>query len=621
MLRVLYTCIAVQHDQRLVAIAALICLFACYTAVDLFSHAREAAGGRRLKWLAAAAMVFGAGVWTTHFVAELAYRPGMPLAYEINLTAVSLAVAICVAFGGMAVALRFDQPVAGGAVVGVAVCMMHYVGMAALRAPAILHWNPYYVLVSIVVGTVLSAAAFQVACDGTSFRGRLAATLLLVAGICGLHFIAMAAVWLEPDGTLAVPAQVAEPQLLAVAVSAVTGLIIAFALSGSIAEDRFVRRSEIEAARLRASEEHLARAQRIARVGSIRVDLINGRVQWSDELYRIFGLPHETQPTFETFRDLVHPDDLPPLEAVIREIKRGASHRATEFRLIRPDGSQRVVRDETEVVVDDTGRPAVQITTIRDITDERTAALRQRELERQLQHSQRLEALGTLAGGVAHDLNNTLVPILAISKMMIEELPAGSESRADMEIVVHASERARALVQQILAFSREHDFVAQPVDLAQVIRDAVNLMRAGLPATIHIIEDIADVAPLVGDPSLLRQVVVNLTTNAAQAIGDGAGTITVTLARDGLEGVRLSIADTGCGMDDATVNRVFEPFFTTRPVGGGSGLGLSVAHGIVVSHRGRIEVRSKPGAGSEFEVILPTREAHPAGAPAAAFVA
>jgi signal transduction histidine kinase len=205
--------------------------------------------------------------------------------------------------------------------------------------------------------------------------------------------------------------------------------------------------------------------------------------------------------------------------------------------------------------------------------------------------------------------------------MIVEELPAGSESRTDMEIVVHASERARALVQQILAFSREHDFVARPVDLAQVIRDALALMRAGLPASIQIVEHIADVASLVGDPSLLHQVVVNLMTNAAQAIGDAAGTITITLASVGAEGARLSIADTGCGMDDATVNRVFEPFFTTRPVGGGSGLGLAVAHGIIASHQGRIKVRSKPGAGSEFEVILPTHEDRPADAPAEAAVA
>lgn len=608
MLRVLYTCIVEQHDYRIVAIAALVCVFACFTAVNLFSQARDTDDRRRTKWLLAAAIVFGAGIWATHFVAELAFRPGMPLAYDIGLTAASLIVAIFVSFLGMAIILGFNQPTIGGAVVGLAIGVMHYVGMAALRAPAILHSNPYYVVASLVVGVTLSAAAFRVAPAGASIRPRVAATLLLVAAICGLHFIGMAAVWLEPDGALPLPAQIAEPKLLAVAVAAVTGVIIAFALSGSIAEDRLVRQSEFEAARLRIIEEHLARAQRIARVGSIRVDMIEGRVQWSDELFRIFGLPRDTQPSLVAFRQLVLPEDLPKMDAFIGELKRGTQHGMIEFRLKRPDGDERIVRDETEVIVDDTGKPTVQITTIRDITDERAAALRERDLEHQLQHSQRLEALGTLAGGVAHDLNNTLVPILAISKMMIEELPAGSEGRADMELIVHASEHARALVQQILAFSRQHDFVAQPVDLAQVMRGALNLMRASVPATIRIVEEIADVPSLVGDPNLLHQVVVNLVTNAAQAIGNDNGTITITLGYDSAEGIRLSIADTGCGMDGKTVNRVFEPFFTTKPVGAGAGLGLSVAHGIVTSHRGRIEVTSTPGKGSQFAVILPTHE-------------
>jgi signal transduction histidine kinase len=237
------------------------------------------------------------------------------------------------------------------------------------------------------------------------------------------------------------------------------------------------------------------------------------------------------------------------------------------------------------------------------------------KLERQLMHSQKLEALGTLAGGVAHDLNNTLVPILALSKLALDDLPETSPVRPDIETIVRASERARDLVKQILAFSRKQALEKLQVDVALMSREALRMLRASLPASIQIVEQISEVPPVYGNAGELHQVVVNLVTNAAQAIGGGVGNIMVRLSgtaqrqsspldEAGPE-VCLSIADTGCGMDEATVERVFEPFFTTKAVGDGTGLGLSVVHGIVTRHGGRIAVRSSPGEGSEFTLWLP----------------
>jgi PAS domain S-box-containing protein len=249
------------------------------------------------------------------------------------------------------------------------------------------------------------------------------------------------------------------------------------------------------------------------------------------------------------------------------------------------------------------------------VTAQVEAEERRRELEAQLMHSQKLEALGTLAGGVAHDLNNTLVPILALSKLALDELPVGSGIRSDIETIIRASERARDLVKQILTFSRKQNLVKQKVDLAAVAREALQMLRASLPATIRIVEQIREVPPLFGDAGELHQVVVNLMTNAAQAIGAGVGSITVSLWRASEIGgfgpmVRLSVADTGCGMDETTRNRVFEPFFTTKEVGSGTGLGLSVVHGIVIGHGGKITVCSKLGEGTQFIISLPCGEQH-----------
>jgi signal transduction histidine kinase len=173
----------------------------------------------------------------------------------------------------------------------------------------------------------------------------------------------------------------------------------------------------------------------------------------------------------------------------------------------------------------------------------------------------------------------------------------------------------RDLVKQILAFSRKQALEKQQVDVALMSREALRMLRASLPASIQIVEQISEVPPVFGNAGELHQVVVNLVTNAAQAIGGGVGNITVRLSgtarrqsspldEAGPE-VCLSIADTGCGMDEATVERVFEPFFTTKAVGDGTGLGLSVVHGIVTRHGGRIAVRSSTGEGSEFTLWLP----------------
>jgi len=225
-------------------------------------------------------------------------------------------------------------------------------------------------------------------------------------------------------------------------------------------------------------------------------------------------------------------------------------------------------------------------------------------LQRQLLHSQKLEALGTLAGGVAHELNNALVPVLALSKLVLESLPEDSPERDDLALIVSSSERARDLVKQILSYSRKQDRVEQIVDLADLIREALRMLRVSLPATIRIGEAIEAVPAVAGDPGELHQLIVNLVTNAAQAIGASKGMITVALALIG-GNVRLSVIDNGCGMDSVTVDRIFEPFFTTKDVGEGTGLGLSVVHSIVTRHGGQIQVRSHVGEGTVFEVLLP----------------
>jgi signal transduction histidine kinase len=262
MLRV-YGCIANQHDFRLVALAGLISLFACYTALGLVAHARENDRRRSLAWISAASVVFGGGVWATHFVAMLAFRPGFPIGYDIGLTLLSIAVSVTIAWLGLALGVRFRSGALAGAVLGVGIGAMHYTGMKALNVPADLHWQYDLVAGSLIIGIAAAMTALVVAWHRPRLCHRIAGTLVLTVAICGLHFTAMAGAQLEPNPLLAVSDQVLAPELLAVAVAAVMVLIIALGLLGSVVDQHLASRATAEAARLR---HHIAELEATKRV-------------------------------------------------------------------------------------------------------------------------------------------------------------------------------------------------------------------------------------------------------------------------------------------------------------------------------------------------------------------
>ena len=357
------------------------------------------------------------------------------------------------------------------------------------------------------------------------------------------------------------------------------------------------------------SRENLMRAQRIANMGSFDHDLSTDKITWSDQMYAIIGIDKDSAPpTWATTAQYVHPEER---EAFLDARKRAipGTSDVFEFRVIRPDGEERVLRREVDAHFDEDGRPTRIFGTLHDITQRVGAEARERELERQLLHSQKLEALGTLAGGIAHDLNNTLVSIMALSKLTARRFEAGTPVRNNLDTIYEASERARDLVRRVLAFSRKEEPEQQEANLADVVREALKLMRATVPTSIQLDAEIADVPTIRADASQIHQVITNLVSNAAGAMTSGMGSITVSLGltsrKKAANEVCLSVSDTGCGMDEATQQRIFEPFFTTKAVGQGTGLGLSIVHGIVASHGGRIEVKSVPGKGTRFDLYFP----------------
>mgnify|MGYP006283129965 CR=1 FL=1 len=247
-------------------------------------------------------------------------------------------------------------------------------------------------------------------------------------------------------------------------------------------------------------------------------------------------------------------------------------------------------------------------------------------LETQLLQLQKMETIGTLAGGVAHDFNNILTPILGYTEMALEELSEESTLRYDIEQINNAAIRGKDLVQQILTFSREVDFDKKPIQLREIVVEALNLTRASLPSNIEIAQELdSDCGTVLADASQMHQIIMNLFTNSYHAMLEKGGSLKVKLfakelgsrdvkrsskAKKGTY-VCLMVSDTGHGMDKQTKDRIFEPFFTSKEVGTGSGLGLSVVHGIVNNNGGFIEVDSKKGVGTTFRIYLPQHSSSP----------
>ncbi len=293
------------------------------------------------------------------------------------------------------------------------------------------------------------------------------------------------------------------------------------------------------------------------------------------------------------------------------------SFRNHESRRLAKDG--RVVPVEITGVAlrDASGQSSGYTSIMRDISE-------RKQLEMQLRQAQKMEAIGTLAGGIAHDFNNILTAILGYGEIVYEGMAEESPLREEQAQVLKAGNRAKELVKQILTFSRRSEQRHQAVQIHLIVKEALKLMRASIPTSIEIRENIDPTCGLVlADPSQIHQILMNLCTNAYQAMREKGGVLGVNLVSRRLEPadlsgvaelppgdyIHLEVSDTGCGIDPAVIEKIFDPYFTTKGKGEGTGLGLSVVHGIVKSCGGQILVASVPGRGSTFAVYLPRVEA------------
>jgi len=372
---------------------------------------------------------------------------------------------------------------------------------------------------------------------------------------------------------------------------------------------------------LRDNQFELLEAQRLAGLGSWTYDPVTQRPAWSEGMLRIWGLdPNHGAPDYIEHKKYIHPDDFPRFDDAVQKAAVQGIPYDLELRLLRPDGLEKTIRTICEPQIDPTGNVVRLRGTIQDITELKLAKAEKEKMQAQLNQSQKMEAIGVLAGGIAHDFNNILAAIMGYTEMAREDSPAGSPVANDLDKVLTAAHRAKDLVKQILAFSRQSSVARMPMKIQLLVKESLKLLRASIPSTISITEDIhPQCGTVLAEPTQIHQIIMNLCTNAYHAMETSGGELSVKVHATSIlsptaigpkqippgEYVEVAVSDTGTGIGPDIIDKIFDPYFTTKGIGKGTGMGLSITHGIVKSYGGAIAVESTIGQGTTFRLYLP----------------
>jgi PAS domain S-box-containing protein len=382
---------------------------------------------------------------------------------------------------------------------------------------------------------------------------------------------------------------------------------------------------QMETAR-RQSEDRLRLALDVSGAGIWQLDLKSGALLMDDRICDVLGYdPDQLKDGLALIRENTMPETWEVLkENYNRHIAGKAQMFDHEFSFKTCRGKWRWFHTKAKVVgLDKEGRPETMVGIVLDTSNRRDAEEEREQLVQKLQQAQKMEAIGTLAGGIAHDFNNILGAILGYAQLTQMQTAGDERVKGYVDNIFKASERAKGLVEQILIFTRQGKTKKIPGDIAIVLKEVVKLLRATIPATIEIVQKIpSNLGTVLADQTQIHQVMMNLCTNATHAMEERGGRLTVTLesadvrsktgegARDLQPGryLKLAVGDTGTGMKKEIVDRIFDPYFTTKALGEGTGMGLATAHGIVNDHGGRIFVETRLGEGTVFNVFFPVQE-------------
>jgi len=597
-----------QHDYRLVLLAGLICLVGSAASVGAYRRAAQTSGGYRLAWAAAVALLLGCGIWTTHFVAILAYQQALAIGFELGGTAISLLIAVGGIGAGVLIAVARPKPlnrVFGGGVWGLSIALMHFTGVAAMRLPASIEWNPRLALVSVLIGVVGAAGALLAAGDLTQPWRRAVAPILLTLAICGLHFTAMGAITLHPAPMVAGPT-VYSRDGLALGLGVLVALILV-AGGGMLTVDRFSRRTALTA---------------LHRV----LDQAPTALGFFDEAQRLVFWNRSYRDILASYGVQVrHRLNLREIAAItggdhIIESAHAAALSVEPLHfepVLSPQGRW---FDFHLSATGDGGFVAV----LNDVTVHRELA--SREAEARLAAESASRATSEFLANMSHEIRTPLNAVLGMAQVLGRSKLTPSQ-REQLRVIDEAGRTLMATLNDVLDLTKieaaKLELEPHHFDLAEVVEST-----AAPYAHLCAQKDLAfrvEIAPdalgwWVGDSTRLRQVLSNLISNAVKFTASGQ--ICVRVER-GEGGVCFSVTDTGICIPAAKQTAIFEKFTqadasTTRRFGG-TGLGLAICDSLVRLMGGKIEVISREGAGACFSFSIPLAAAQaPAVAPPAA---
>jgi PAS domain S-box-containing protein len=605
-----------HHDFFLVALSILIAMAASYTALDLAGRIQAAQEWAKHVWLAAAAFAMGGSIWSMHFVAMLAFSmPDMLVDYDLSLTAISFALPILVTGVGFHVVSRFGQSLTAlalsGLLMGFGIAGMHYTGMAAMRMPASLSYNSLWVAISVLIAIGASTVALWLAFQHSGLLQRLVAAVAMGGAISGMHYAAMqgAIFTLDPGIDHAHGHASLGQTSLALAVSATTFLILFLALIAAMFDRRFALLAAREATALRASEEQYRTLYKKTPLPLHSANKAGVIDHVSDAWLDLLGYSRE-EVVGRPITDFMTEDSIQHRTQVVwPTLLRDGVFKDAEYRLVAKSGAILDVLMSGRVERDADGRFLSILGGIMDITARRRA-------EEALRQAQKIEVVGQLTGGVAHDFNNLLAVILGNLDLLRKRVPDDPKITRLIDSALQGAQRGAALTQRMLAFARRQDLRPEPVDVPDLVKGMTDLLQRSIGPMVRIETRFPLGLTLAQvDANQLELALLNLVVNARDAMPEG-GTITIagqeqTIGSDRISGlapglyVCLSVSDTGHGMDEATLARAMEPFFTTKGVGRGTGLGLSMVHGLAAQSGGRLVLKSHKGQGTTAEIWLP----------------
>jgi PAS domain S-box-containing protein len=614
-----------SYNYALVALSVLIAMFASYAALDLAGRVTAAGGWTRAVWLLGGAGAMGTGIWSMHYIGMLAFILPIPVAYHWPTVLLSLLAAILVSFIALYVVSRekmgASRAVAGSVLMGAGIASMHYIGMAAMRLPAICQFNSFLVVLSVVFAVSISLVAlwitfhFRDEKTGIGWE-KLAGAVVMGAAIPVMHYTGMAAASFTPSGMPANMSYAVSISTLGTGgVAAVTFIVLGLALLTSSLDRRFAAQTlELQEEKLQRSEAFLAEAQRLTHTGSWAWR-VAGRdaVHLSEEWYRIYGFdPENGPPAPELPLQRIHPEDRARWQGALDRAIAEKSDYEVEFRIILPDGSVKHLHTIGHPVLNASGDLAQFVGSSTDITQRKLAEEALRQAQGDLAHVSRMTTVGELTASLAHEVNQPIAAAVIDAntclRWLTRDQPDLEEAREAASRMARDATRAAAIVSRIRLLFKKVSPQRELVDVNEVIREMIVLLRS--EATRYAIsvraELASDLPQVLGDRVQLQQVLMNLLLNGMDAMKDVDTTRELIINSQPVknEQVIVSVSDTGVGLPPQA-EQIFNAFFTTKPYG--TGMGLRISRSIIESHGGRLWAANNSPRGASFCFTLPTK--------------